>query len=107
VIAGDALDFALRAREHRDPLVQLVRLYVEEASAAIGRGTAGFLDHLPAATGQPVGVVRDSTSPRFLTGLGQVSGDESGEECGHSAGSAVIRPPFLRQCAHSVRDPPV
>src|SRR5690606_5151862 len=44
VVAGDALDFFLRAEEHRHPLVQGLGLDVEDALAAVGGRAASLFD---------------------------------------------------------------
>src|SRR3546814_3696382 len=44
VVAGGFLHLALRAQEHRNPLVQLFRRHVEDPRAAVGRRAAGLLD---------------------------------------------------------------
>ena len=43
VIAGHPLDLVPGAQEHRDPLVQLARLYLEHALQTIGGGASGLL----------------------------------------------------------------
>ena len=44
MIPGYALDLIFRSQDHADALMELRRLQVEDASAAVGGGTAGLLD---------------------------------------------------------------
>src|SRR5512144_2351905 len=44
VVGGDALDFVLRAEHHRDALVQLLRLDVEDSGLAVRGLAARLLD---------------------------------------------------------------